>query len=187
MENLILFLFYQYYVSLFHYRFVFYNRFTTLKGSAFGSSLASGTGHVFVNGLAGSTRCSLIRSLVGLGLLGAVLDLTESSLTGRLALFGLLGLLLGKHLHGGTTDSAVGNLEGGPLLLTSGSSLLILAVDLAVHYGPGKLGWPLALVEHSLGLLIEEQELLAIYADEQNTPAGVDLQAAKAAGLGPAR
>jgi hypothetical protein len=60
-------------------------------------------------------------------------------------------------------------------------------VLLAVEDGPGDLGGPLALVEERLALAVQEEELLPVDADEEDAPAGVDLQAAEAAGLRPAR
>ena len=56
---------------------------------------------------------------------------------------------------------------------------------LTVESGPSNLGRALALVEERLAFLLHKEELLAVDTDEDHTPAGVDLKAAKAAVLGP--
>lgn len=139
-----------------------------------------------LHSLAGSTGSSLLCCLVSLSLLCAFLDLAESSLAGSLAGLGLLSLLLGDNFKRSTTNGAGGSTGNIPALLTCHLLLEILAMLLAVKYGPCNLGRTLTLVEHGLAFLLEEEELLAIYTDEKHSLTRVDLQAAKAACLGPA-
>lgn len=139
-----------------------------LAAGGLSTSLASTARHV-LRCLAGSTGSGPFSSLLSLGLLGTFLNLAKGSLTGCFTLLWLLGLLLGNHLHGGPAHSAGSHPGGSPALLASYLLLLVLAVLLTVQHGPCELCRALALVEHSLALLLQEQKLLAIYANKQHS------------------